>query len=186
MYKVGHKTFYGKIIKLVVDGENIKYEKDFSDSNVHNCPLDFDKHWINIGQFKNRIYYECCGKSFENREDLKNHLFVFHLHTKCETCGKTVKFMMAKYRIKSLQLYKCGKCEKSFEEPDEIKGLEALRDHIAKSHGEMVSGPEIESEKFISKKIQIVQKTPYQKVNQIKSTKLYICEKCESRLKFGQ
>ena len=53
------------------------------------------------------------------------------------------------------------------------------KDHIAKSHGELVSGSETESEKLFSNNIQIVQKHPSQKVNQIQNTKLYKCGKCE-------
>ena len=92
----------------------------------HQCPIRIEsrKYIDSNSKRVGRIKYECCGKIFDDIEDLITHMLIKHKNDKCKTCGKT--FIQQNPQImnglQDLYFHKetpytpftCNHCEKCF------------------------------------------------------------------------
>ena len=129
-----HNTRYTFGIK--VSPAIVKCEAEVEDTRLNNGRLEE----IENSEFENRKRpYQCnhCGKGFNDKQNLKRHIWVHDGAPKshgCDECGKTFNH---KHNLKTHSLvhtgekpYKCAQCDKCFSRQPYLKK------HVLKHHGE--------------------------------------------------
>ena len=75
----------------LIESPQIYVNLEKMDNTPHKCPIRIEsrKYVDSNSRRVGRIKYECCGKIFDDIEDLKTHMLIKHKNDKCKTCGKT-------------------------------------------------------------------------------------------------